>query len=176
LQAKKSDSASSTSFIYNILNEDEIENIYNDSSEGAQKIKVYLDKINPIEFVNDTYESSSKVDNYRPFIGDSLYSFFQLYIKFSGRVQHLLIKDREKKIVTVWKKDQPLINTLKEILSDVEIDYILSQEFNSYNIVTSLIEQKIINGSNRVISGELAMDGSLSQLEKLNKLLELKLK
>lgn len=176
LQAKRSDSASSTSFIYNILKEDEIENIYNDPSGGAQKIKVFLDKINPIEFASNTYKSSRKVDYQRPFIGDSLYSFFQLYIKFSGRVQHLLIKDREKEIVTVWKKDQPLINTLKEMLSDEEMDYILSQDFNSYNVATSLIEQKIINGGNRIISGELAMDGSLSQLDKLNKLLDIKLK
>ncbi len=160
---------SSIALIYGILTEKEIETAYSDTSELANKTRrQFFDKLDIMEYAKNIRESQHQVEKLRLFIGDDLWRFFHLYVTFTGRAIHLLVIDKEKKKTTIWHKDKSLVDALKQFLTDPEIKYLLSLKHNSFTICTDLLEQKVINGSNKILTGELAMENSLEQVKKLN--------
>ena len=166
-----------TETIYSFLIEDEIEKLYISNELGPSKVrKLFLEKIS-MEYGQVANEEADElrltIEKSRPFIGEKLYNLYYLYSTFCMRATYLLIKDVDKMICTVWKKDSALMNSLKENLTEKEIAFLNSRNIDSYRLAVSILESKIISAISYCLTGEEAVDNSIAQAEKIEELMKL---
>ncbi len=162
-----------TNFLYSFLLDKEIEKLYTeDTKENLNIRSTYLSAI------SQSHEDTSKkaadlrdeIDKRRPFIGETLYSLYYFYSLFLLRSSYLLIKDSSLKKCNPWKSDQALINNLKNLITESELNFIISKDFGSYDSVIYLIETKMINAISYSLNGEEAIDNTIKQVEKIESL------
>lgn len=154
------------SFFFDVL----LENEYNTIEKDAP----LMSKLNSLSF-NKTVEEIGQiiesVENYRPFLGEHLWSLFKLYTILVSRTSILLIKGRDNKDIKSWHKDEYIQSILNEIFDEKEMQSINSGIIVSFEVATELLEQKILFEMFKIISGELAAESNLSKAKKLQELI-----
>lgn len=158
--------------IYSILTSDELKDVYISEDPRIKNLRTEIDRLDLEKFVENTKDSHVKVEKLRPFILPETYRLFLLLHTFTGRSIHLFKKDKGFQKITLWKDDNAILTALKVELSEEEISYAISLNINSFSTIVNIIESKILNNCNKTLSGELALDSSLEQAQKLAKVLE----
>ena len=85
------------------------------------------------------------IEEFKPFISDESFKLFHAYTNFNFRVTHSFIWRYEKNEIYNWKKDDELIDKLRIVLTEKEINYLLENQINSFNLTKDLLEHKIVN-------------------------------
>lgn len=164
---------SSLSFIFNILTENEIENLLTTTppNDQVQFIVDDLYKFDKYEYFNDPHYNSDKIDIIRPFAGEELWLSFETYKAFLGRLAYKIHDDiKINNKLTHWHNDSSIMLILKNYLTDNELNYIIENKMNSLKLVINLLDSKILFQMNNIISGSLATENALSRAIKLQKL------
>lgn len=165
-----------TNFLYSFLLDKEIEKLYSENTEANINLRqTYLKGISQSH--SDTSKKAAdlrdEIDKRRPFIGETLYSLYYFYSLFLMRSSYLLIKDAAIKKCNPWKSDKALINNLSKLVTEPELNYIISKDFGSYDSVIYLIETKMINAISYSLNGEEAIDNTIKQVEKIESLVKI---
>lgn len=117
-----------------------------------------------VDITNSCYE---KVEQYRPFLGEELWSLFYIYQIFLSRVTHKLINGIKNQHIEAWYNDNATMQLLKTVLTEKEL---LSYEYKGlygFNNIIYLLESKILHIINKQISGELASEEGFSKAQKI---------
>ena len=127
-------------------------------------------------FANETSLSSiikriedTDVKNIRPFIGEACYSLYSCYYALTGRIAYLLITDTPKGKVQPWYKDKMIRGLLSEVLTEeeiVELDSLIERQFNW---TRDLLEQKLLEQTSRIISGNTSAEEGLQQARNIQR-------
>ena len=117
-------------------------------------------------------EINERVEKYRPFLGEHLWSLFVVYTVLVGRVSYLLIEGRDKKGIKSWHQDEYIQSILNKVFDEEERKSIISKKIGSFEKATGLLEQKILSEMFKITSGELAAESDLSKAIELQDLIK----
>lgn len=159
-----------TEYLYSFLTDTELSALLTSSSSPSINFRDNdLRKI-----ANDYPEISKKIGEYkykvdkiRPFIGEKLYGLYFIYTLFCMRSTFLLIGGIDKTKSNIWKDDKSLIQVLKDVISEKQMNEIIESKFGSYNSIVNLLESKIIIAINYSITGEEVIDNTYQQIGKI---------
>lgn len=157
---------------YQILLDEELNNdTLNKSKSG---FGTQIAKLSEEQFVKELTKNSEDIIIYRPFISERLWVLMFAYQGFIGRTVFLLIDGYRKENIKSWKKDSGVKQIIQTVLSEREFEYILNLKVHAFDSMLQLIENKILNELKRLISSEDLTENSLTELEKINQILEQK--
>jgi hypothetical protein len=165
---KLKDQSKHVSIIYNLLTDEEILKPKN------EKVLQIFNKLNIELYTNQSVKIIDEVQQSRPLIGDELWNLFSMYNTFCGRSLFLLSNQFGNKSPKLWNQDKATLNTLKTVLEEEEYNFIITQKHKSFDSVIITLEQKILNKCNSILTGQEVMDNTLNQVNKLNKILNVK--
>lgn len=151
--------------IYSILTEKEIENIYKIESKGNSNMRNILKNISHAELVKTLNQITVNFDKIRPFLGEELWKKIYIFRAFVLRVYHLTIEGIKNKKITNWIYDDNCMKLLLNILNIEETDYISTLTFDNLGTAIDLMEQKILNDIQKILSGENATTTSFNQFK-----------
>lgn len=169
----KNKTPSSLVFIFNILEENEIEEFLTSKPKNKEvefmisEMKAF-DKYN---FFNDSIYNSQEIINLRPYLGEDLWFSYETYNAFLGRFAYKIHEDvRVHKKLRHWHHDSSIMAILKNYLSENEMYYLEENKMNSFKIALNLLDSKMLYQMNHIISGKLASENALDRAIKLVKL------
>ncbi len=149
-EIKKGTKYSSDKFIESV--ENIFENIYRGKS-----LDLYL-------------ESSKKIENYRPYIGEELWILKYYFEQFIGRILTIYKSTYDKNINLIhWTKDVALQKSMKSVFTKNEYDYIYKCENDGINIAINIFKQKILLKIAEITSGNLVGKSSIENAILLSK-------
>lgn len=157
---------------YQIVLDEELNNKTLDKTKsgfGSQISKLSLN-----DFSNELIKNSDEINKLRPFISEQLWVLMYAYQGFIGRTVFLLIDGYKQREIKPWKKDSGIKQIVQTVLTEDELKYILDLRVHSYDSMLQLLENKILNELKRLISSEDLTQNSLSELKKINQILEQK--
>lgn len=160
-------------FFYSILLPSEYLEV---ASNETNKV---IPKINPDEFENSFIQMSTELDELRPFLGESLYRLYYIYRAFAYRQAFKVLRRKVKEIIYEWdkdfdgKEDSAMYQTLKEVLTEEELQVIIrnSQPFAPVQGILNAIELKIVAEMNEWIFGRQLAKMSIEEQQRISKLL-----
>ncbi len=156
---------------YDILTENEFEK---GSLKGANgSFARDIEKLSLKDVFSEFNVISSDLSRLRPFISQKLFLTVYVYHGFISRTIWLLKENFQEDNPKGWRKDVGIQYALKSVLSDEEFDYIYKKiKTHSYSTMLDLLETKIINEINSILSGENLVDDTIAQVIKLSEVLE----
>lgn len=157
---------------YQILLDDELNNESLDrtpSKFGSQILSISL-----ADFTRELTNNSEEINRHRPFISEDLWVLMFAYQGFIGRTVYLLVDGYSQGEIKNWKEDSGIKQITQTVLTDSELKYILELQVHAYDSMLQVLETKILNELKRLISSEDLTQNSLSELEKINQILEQK--
>jgi hypothetical protein len=107
------------------------------------------------------------VDAERPFLPDELYGLFILYRQILGRVMWLLEEGLEKGHVVPWYEDQGLRRIITGAIGAGEFERVTAGKMKSPAPVLALIQHRILEVCQAVVSGKGAAASSLAGAHEL---------
>lgn len=107
----------------------------------------------------------------RPFFSAKLSLLVDAYAGVIGRSTYLLINDYAASNIKLWINDQGLKQILINVLNENEMEYIYKElYFNHYSTTIDLLETKILNEINFMISGDSLVNDTIDQVNKITKI------
>ncbi|WP_110955964.1 hypothetical protein [Anaerosinus massiliensis] len=142
---------SAVTFFYSILFPDEYnKELKNHPIVDLDEIEIVLREL-----------SKNNLEVHRPFIGEKLWFLFWTYRAFQGRVTYRFIEASKKSNIQDWRDDKGSIEHLSNVLKKDELIYVKKYSpLGSLTIAINLIEYKILEEINLLISGEKAAENS----------------
>ncbi|WPC72428.1 hypothetical protein [Vibrio porteresiae] len=107
----------------------------------------------------------NRKDHDRLYAGEYLWSLFFCYRQLVGRICIVIKKGREAKNVPLWWEDRICKQVISSICSNDELNKFNSLKFSRINWILNHIEQKYLQASNKIITGEssISIDADLAQ-------------
>lgn len=166
---KKIIPSSVTGFIYSVLNDEEIKDLWTRATDdpGYNDMRSSLKYFDFTSQMKNYTEIVDIIEGERPFIGEKIWQQFEVYKMFLGRIFYLVQDGTRKSALKHWHNDEPLKDFFKRTLSDKEFEYIYSTHINSYTIASALLERKLLREIDRNLSGENFSESALEQAKKL---------
>ncbi len=159
---------------YQILLDEELNNKTLDNSNSG--FGPQIAKLSMNNFTDELTKNSDDINKFRPFISEQLWVLMYAYQGFIGRTVYILIDGYKKREIKNWKEDSGIKQIVNTVLTEVELQYILKLKVHAYDSMLQLIENKILNELKRLISSDDLTESSLSELKKINQILEQKTK
>jgi hypothetical protein len=103
------------------------------------------------------------MDEIRPFVGDRIYTLLFVYQAIHGRIEFLLLQSLDKKHLDPWWDDTGIHQSLLLVLSENEIEELQYGQSNRLQRVQSILETKLLQEFQPIISGEASAQFSLKQ-------------
>lgn len=103
------------------------------------------------------------IEQQRPFLGENLWRWFFGYRMLTGRVVVLLGQSVAENTVIPWEDGNDIKGLLSSVFSSEELEKAKSMRMQKLHWFLRLFEEKIMEQTNRVISGQLAGEDSLEQ-------------
>lgn len=154
--------------IYNALTEEEIEDFWNRRTDNFM-YNVHATFLQEFDFTNhfsEHLDSIAAVDSERPFVGEKIWLYFDLYRIFLSRIAVLSKLGTEKKKFEHWHKDLHLKQLFEQTLSKEEVEYIYSLKINSLKNTMALLENRLIQEIDKTLSGERFSETALDRVKK----------
>jgi len=163
------------SFVYNILGEKEIEDYWTRETNNEFYIagQKSLLSINEADHWKTYYLYAELIDKERPFIGEKIWHFYELYLMFHGRIAVLLLHGRKDRKYKHWHHDDYLKQILETFLSKEEVLHIYNFKINSLKITSAFLEQKLLQEINKSLSGETLTETAIEQINRFDILFKL---
>jgi hypothetical protein len=144
-----------------------------DSSKVFFKIKEELENLNNDQFIESYTSIQKRLTSARPFLGEDLHqSFYLLYVFYTRVFSHLLNGIHDKNI-THWSRDSRILKVLKDALLDEEYQFITDRKQRNLTYISGILEGKIIEQINKVLSGNIATKTSIEQVKEIRELMDL---
>ncbi|SFI76175.1 hypothetical protein SAMN05421638_1027 [Kaistella treverensis] len=163
--------ASDITYFDRILLEDEFKSIFTPNWNGNQIIPNTLKKIADSEIFNKYSILEKDTEKLRPFLSENLWVNF-LYLKtFNGRIVYIYSIGSVDYETKYWKSDKALRKIAEDSLLKNEFETVMNTKIGSASLYQNLIEQKILNEINKILTGHYTSNESLNKALELNKLL-----
>ena len=121
--------------------------------------------------VSQQNESVKEVESARLYIGERLFLYFFIYRAVTFRIAYLFDRGRKEGRVFPWYRDSGIRQLLSHALSQEEMVVFDQQKFGQLNWVQAVIETKLLQHADRVISGQESAEFGLNQALKIAGLL-----
>lgn len=119
--------------------------------------------IDKAEYFAIAYKNLQNVHTLRPFIGPRLFVLFNAYNAGVGRMVFLLTNGVEKDSIVTWNKDHGIEQILNSVLEANEVEFLLNGSgINGFNALVDLMEQKILNEIEVLLSGKSLVADAIS--------------
>lgn len=166
LEGLKNSISSIIPFLYNGVTAEEIEELNSDQlTDSSNLLLKQLKEVDFNSFFSTSIDFNRALFSERPFIGEEVYFSLQSYNFFLGRTMYLLQSGIKKRNVKHWTNDHSTIDLLKSIFPEHQINAIVQSEINSYDMISFLYEDKVIEEINDVLSGKIASNKSLENFK-----------
>jgi hypothetical protein len=121
------------------------------------------------EMTNDKFYKLLKeeLENFRPYLGETLWSLFFSYRAFLSRTYYLFNEGREKGNVTPWYVDDGLVSILRNAIGNDQIDELSLNNIESFTNATTMYEQLILKEMNRILSGTYNFESNFYDARRL---------
>lgn len=130
---------------YSIFLDEELENGILDEDRGHGVLGGLIINIRMEEFSSKFSPISDEVRKLRPFLSPKLSLQLFVYGAVLGRLVFILSDGYQKGNVIGWRKDDGTRQILGAVLNEKELEYIYSQNIQGFDIMTDLLETKILN-------------------------------
>lgn len=148
----------------NILLDEELENGILDEDRGRGVLGGGISNISMEEFSSKSSPISDEVRKLTPFLSPKLSLQLFVYGAVLGRLVFILSDGYQKGNVSGWRKDEGARQILGAVLNEKELEYIYSQNVQGFNIMTDLLETKILNEMSFMLSGQKSAEDALAQV------------
>ncbi len=145
------DAASPAVIYLDILTDDELAALPNN-----QRARSQIEKSGGDMALNRIAKAAQGIDESRPFIGDQIYTLLYVYRAISLRVEFLLARCLERERFDPWWTDSGVRQHLGLVLDKQELQRIDDLPVGRFGQVRSLLELKILQEIQTLISGEQA--------------------
>lgn len=122
---------------------------------------------NVTNFIN----KEDKVEEYRPFIGDQIWSYYFIYRAICFRTIYLIEKLKNGQEFGYWYEDSGMKQLMSFILSEKEIEMIIKQGPHSLYRTLDIIEVKILKEFNYILSGKKSAIETFEDSKELRELI-----
>ena len=134
-------------------------------SAGLSKVDDnYIENCPPIVF---------ELENYRPYLGETLWLYFFVYRAILGRLSILINWLKEGKDIGDWRLDDGIQHHLRAVFDEEEFDNLLKMSPLDIYYALNILDGKILKEASIILSGQKS---SLESFENSKKLRELLLK
>lgn len=150
---------------YDILHESEItyENLSCNDNFGP-----VINDLSIEDITNELTKHSTEIKIRRPFLSEELWSLMFTLQGFIGRSIYLIVDGYKKEKIKNWKKDHGIKQILSSNLSSEELEYAYDQSVKSYDTIIRLIENKMLQEIQLLISNEELTSDTLTAIKKIN--------
>jgi hypothetical protein len=148
--------------IVDILTDSEFLEIPHDS-----RINFITKDLSDDEIVKMTVKLNEGIELVRPFVGESLWALFYAYRALRMRLIYLIFIGVKENKMKDWKNDNGILQLLKYVLTDKEMETFKSKSFGAMSFFSETIESRIIEFSQKIISGETSAQVGLDQAKKI---------
>lgn len=163
---------SDCAFVFNILTEDEIEAFWERETDNLVFIEIRNGLIKLDKNENLNYLGKSKaILKERPFLGEEIWLYYEIYKVFLGRISYLLFKGIENMKFEHWHNDASLRGLFSDNFSKEEFNYIYSHKLRSLDVTINFLEAKLLDEINSTLSGDKASESVLTRIRKFESLL-----
>ena len=146
---------------------------FSGSSEEFENIKEELDELDNEEYINSYVRIQKRLSAARPFLGEDLHqTFYTLYVFYTRVFSHLL-NGVKAELITHWTQDPRISKVLKDALKDDEYKFINDKRQRNLTYITGILEGKIIEQINLVLSGNVATKTSIEHVKEITELMDL---
>ena len=159
--------------VYNIFLEKEIEGYWTSENENKNFLAArnsFLE-VNESEHIHKYYEFINLIEKERPFIGERIWLYYDIYKTFLGRIGILLIHGAKNRQFEHWHNDGLIKDLFENTLAKEEVKYIYSIKLSSLKITMAFLENKLLSEVNKTLSGETLSESALERIKKFDKVL-----
>lgn len=109
-------------------------------------------------------------DNLRYLLPPKLWTLVFIYQATINRSFHLLVDGYQKGKPVYWKNDESINSMLKTSLEENELNYIYGLKIQSMDVLLNILEYKILNEINKVLTGEAQVEDNLQVARRITAL------
>ncbi|WP_155296239.1 hypothetical protein [Spirosoma rigui] len=165
----KSTVPTSVSMAYDIFTDEEIREGILDCDKGLGAWGADLLKINNRELSKLQNPIFDNIVKLRPFLSLKLSQLGFVYGAIMGRMSFILTESYKEGKPRAWVDDDGIKQLLKNVLEPAEIDYIYNKiQATHYSTTVNILETKIVNEINIMLSGDSIVNDAIIQVEKWN--------
>lgn len=119
--------------------------------------------------ITTNMKESNKLENERPYLGETLWLQFFLYRAFLGRLTIVLTGGLEKGRITDWRKDQGIMQILSNALPADNVKYLLEKAvfIMSASATLNALESNILKEMSLIVSGRRSSFESFENAKEL---------
>jgi hypothetical protein len=128
-----------------------------------------LQSVSHYELIEEV-RALSEVEVCRLYVGETLYLWFFIYRAITGRLVFLFEQGREKGEVRPWYQDSGVRQLLTSVVTQKELQEFDGKKFGQLTWIQSLLESKILQHANRIVSGEESADFGFAQAQRIAEL------
>lgn len=159
------------SLVYDLLTEEELNKANIDKDRGKGSLGDDIAKVSIQDIAVKQNVLLDELKKLRPFFSAKLSLLVDAYAGVIGRSTYLLINDYAASNIKLWINDQGLKQILINVLNENEMEYIYKElYFNHYSTTIDLLETKILNEINFMISGDSLVNDTIDQVNKITKI------
>lgn len=159
--------------IFNVLTEEEMKNFWTLKTDNAlyNTYRLGLQNHDFNQKITDYRKTLDAVKLERPFLGEHIWNFAELYIVFIGRIAYAGQEGTKRKTYVHWHHDSILKDLFKKTLEESEYEYVYSNKMESLKRTETLLENKLIAEIDKVLSGTHTTESALDRLKKFESVL-----
>lgn len=133
----------------------------------GEKFSGSLAEITYERITSSMTDACRDVESNRPFVGEYLWWLFFIYRAIMGRFCVLILFGKENRDIVHWSKDGGVRQLLEAALTSHELTEIYKTSIGGFDKIQKIIETKMLNAANRIVSGKEASQLGLEQAQKI---------
>lgn len=164
---------STVALVYDIFVDGEISKGILDEDKGQGALGDEILKIDTNDILNKQIPIIEEIRKLRPFVSAKISLLAFVYSAIIGRLIFMVTDTYKKGKPKEWKDDSGVKQLLETVLEPVEIDYIYNKiKAGHYLTTMDLLETKMLNEINLMLSGDALVDDAIAQVDKFSKILQ----
>ncbi|WP_159473618.1 hypothetical protein [Chryseobacterium sp. 18068] len=144
-----------------------------ESSREFSKAKDEIESTGTDEYIESYISIQKRLTSARPFLGEDLHQRFYVLYMFYTRIFAHFVNGIENKNLNHWSNDKQIIKVLKDALAEDEFKFITDTKHRNLTYITGILEGRIIEEINKVLSGNIATKTSIEHVKEIKELMEL---
>lgn len=162
--------------IFNVLTEEEVKNFWTESTDNIfyTRFRTLLREFDFHHHFAVYSKTFDQIKMERPFLGERIWTIAEVLVVFTARIAHFAQEGTEKQMFKHWHHDQMLQDLFRKTLKESEYEYIYSKEGESLKLTQALLENKLIEEIEKVLSGTHTTESALDRLKTFETALKLR--
>jgi hypothetical protein len=130
-----------------------------------------LRTLNDNYIINFPQDEETYVENFRPYLGETLWLYFFVYRAFLGRLAFLVKWLAEGKEIGDWRHDTGIEQHLKAVFDKDEFNALMNSSPTEINYALNVLDSKVLREISYILSGRKSSLESFENSKELRKLL-----